>query len=572
MRSLQLARPILSSALVVGLVWGTGAFAQQKPKEEPKQEPAPISDQLPKRELSNKERKQREKAVRKELQSHFKSWLDNDVLYIISVEEKEAFFELNTDEEREQFIEQFWLRRDPTPDTVENEFKEEHYRRIAYANERFASGKPGWRTDRGRIYIAWGPPDEIESHPSGGTYFREWEEGGGQTSTFPFERWRYRYLEGEGLGQEIILEFVDPTMSGEYRLSIDPTEKDAFLRVPNAGLTFLEEMGLASKSQRFDRPGFRPVTISELGGDPVRASKAQFDDFERLSKYAAIFKPPPVKYADLEALVTTRISYNLLPFEMRTDFLRITDETILVPVTVAIKKKDVTFKFDNGIHRSTVNIFGRITTMTGRIVQTFEDVISLDVPPSLFEQTLEQPSVYQKALPLRPGLYKLNIVLKDLNSGNVGTLETRLVVPRFQEEQLAHSSLILADRIERVATRNVGSGQFVIGDTKVRPVVGEVFRPDDRMGIYLQVYNLTVSEETHKPDVVIDYAILKGDQAVFNYTETTDQLARAGQQITLEKILPLGNFEPGEYKLDIKVTDRLRQQTINPSASFRIVR
>jgi len=576
MKSMPSARFVLASSLTAALLWGNGlalgAFAQQKPKEEPQQEPAPISDQLPKRELSEKERKKRSKQLEKELQSHFKKWLNEDVLYIITDEEKEAFLHFGTDEEREQFIEQFWLRRDPTPDTVENEFKEEHYRRIAYANERFASGKPGWRTDRGRIYVAWGPPDEIETHPSGGSYLRPWEEGGGTTSTFPFEIWRYRYLEGEGLGQEIILEFVDPTMSGEYRLTIDPTEKDALLLVPNAGLTFLEEMGMANKAQRFDRPGRRPVTIQELSGNPVASSRAQFDDFEKLSKYAAILKPPPVKYADLDEIVRTRISFNLLPFEMRTDFLRITDETILVPITIAVKKKDVTFKFDNGIHRSTVNVFGRITTMTGRIVQTFEDVISLDVPPSLFEQTLEQPSVYQKALPLRPGLYKLNIVLKDLNSGNVGTLETRLAVPRFDEEQLAHSSLILADRIERVATKNVGSGQFVIGDTKVRPMVGEAFSPTDKMGIYLQVYNLSVNEETHKPDVLIEYAILKGDQAVFNYTETSEQLARAGQQITLEKILPLGNFEPGEYKLDIKVTDRVRQQTISPSASFRVVR
>ncbi|MGH9779225.1 MAG: GWxTD domain-containing protein [Candidatus Acidiferrales bacterium] len=575
MRPTQPARFILSSVLAASLLWGNGllssAFAQQqKPSEEPKQEPAPISDQLPKRELSNKDRKKREKELRKELQSHFKGWLDNDVLYIITQEEKEAFFELNTDEEREQFIEQFWLRRDPTPDTVENEYKEEHYRRIAYANERFASGKPGWRTDRGRIYIAWGPPDEIESHPSGGTYFREMDEGGGQTSTFPFERWRYRYLEGESLGQEVILEFVDPTMSGEYRLTFDETEKDALLMVPNAGLTLLEEMGFASKSQRFDRPGRRPLTHRELGGRPDVSY--QHDELEQLSRYAAIFKPPPIKFTDLQTLVTTRVSFNLLPFEMRSDFIRITDETILVPITVALKKKDVTFKFDNGIHRSTVNIFGRVTTMTGRIVQTFEDVISLDVPPSLFEKTLDQPSVYQKALPLRPGLYKLNLVLKDVNSGNVGTLETRLVVPRFDEEQLAHSSLILADRIERVATKNVGSGQFVIGDTKVRPVVGETFAPSDRMGIYLQVYNLSLNEQTHKPDVVIEYAIHKGDQTVFNFTEDTDQLARTGQQITLEKILPLGNFEPGEYKLDIKVTDRVRQQTISPSASFRVTR
>jgi len=132
-----------------------------------------------------------------------RKWLDEDVAYIITDEEKTAFKALKTDDEREQFIESFWLRRDPSPDSIENEFKEDHYARIAYANERFASGKPGWKTDRGRIYILYGKPDEIESHPSGGTYDRPFDEGGGTTSTFPFEIWRYRYI--EGIGNEVLL-------------------------------------------------------------------------------------------------------------------------------------------------------------------------------------------------------------------------------------------------------------------------------------------------------------------------------------------------------------------------------
>src|SRR5713101_8643081 len=148
------------------------------------------------------------KKLQKELDTPYKKWLQEEVPYIISDEERAAFLQLQTNEEREQFIEAFWQRRDPTPDTVENEFKEEHYRRIAYANERFASGIPGWKTDRGRIYIIWGPADEIESHPSGGSYERPPEEGGGTTSTFPFEKWRYRYI--EGIGTDIIIEFVDP--------------------------------------------------------------------------------------------------------------------------------------------------------------------------------------------------------------------------------------------------------------------------------------------------------------------------------------------------------------------------
>src|ERR1041385_3643956 len=175
----------------------------------------------------------------------FRKWLDEDVAYIITNEERSAYRALKTDEEREQFIEQFWLRRDPTPDTVENEFKEEHYRRIAYANEHYASGIPGWKTDRGRIYITFGPPDEIEGHPSGGTYQRPAAEGGGETSTYPFEDWRYRYI--EGIGNDVNIEFVDTTMTGEYHMTMDPSEKDALTYVPGAGLTLAEQMGLRDR-------------------------------------------------------------------------------------------------------------------------------------------------------------------------------------------------------------------------------------------------------------------------------------------------------------------------------------
>ena len=559
---------VFIALFVIGAVGVPESYAQNPPSQEQKQRP--LSEDLPQRELSQKERERREKKLREELPTHFKTWLDEDVFYIISPQEKDAFIHLNTDEEREQFIEQFWLRRDPTPDTIENEFKEEHYRRIAYANERFSSSRPGWRTDRGRIYIAWGPPDEIESHPSGGPYERPMEEGGGSTSTYPFEKWRYRYL--EGVGQEVILEFVDPSFSGEYRLTIDPSEKDALLHVPGAGLGLLEEMGLADKAQRFDRTdGTRlPLRLGEFGSQR-RAGGSQFDQFDRLHLYAAVLKPPPVKFKDLEALVTTRISFNLLPFDVRMDFLRITEDTILVPITIALEKKNLTFQTKEGIHQSVVNIFGRISTLTGRIVQTFEDVVRLDVPPALFESTLNQPAVFQKAVPLRPGLYKLNLVLKDLNSGNIGTLEQRVAVPRFEENQLAHSSLILANLMERVPTKSVGSGQFVIGNTKVRPVVDEQFTQNDHMGIYLQVYNLGIDETTQKPDATIDYSIVNNQETVFHHSETTRDLERAGQQITLERLLPLNNFVPGDYTLNIKVTDRVRQQTISPSARFRIL-
>jgi len=545
---------------------GQESQPQGKKASEGQQAPRPVSEGLPQQKLSKKEQEKREKALRQELGSQYKRWLDEDVAYIMMPEERSAFLQLGTDEEREQFVEQFWLRRDPTPDTIENEFKEEHYRRIAYANEHFSTSIPGWLTDRGRIYIAWGPPAEVESHPAGGPYSRSTDEGGGQTWVYPFERWRYRYL--EGIGQEIILEFVDTSNSGSYELTINPADKDALANIPGSGLSFLEEMGLANKAARFKRLDRAPTSFAQLAGEQYDHSVET--QFERLRVYSAVLKPPAAQFPDLEALVTTRISFNLLPFDVRMDFLRVTDDTTLVPITIAIKKKDIVFKLQDGLHVSTVNVFGRVTTMTGRVAQTFEDVLRLDVPPALLERTLQQPTIYQKALPLRPGLYKLNIVLKDLNSGNLGTLEQRLAVPAFEEEQLAHSSLILADLMERVPAKDVGTGQFVLGNTKVRPVVNDEFTPEERMGIYLQVYNLGINEQSHKPDATIEYTIHKGDRTVFAYTETTGQLERAGRQITLEKVLSLATFAPGEYTLDIKVTDQVRQQSISPSVTFHI--
>jgi GWxTD domain-containing protein len=188
-----------------------------------------------------------------QLETPYQKWLNEEAIYIISDAERAAFNRLNTDDEREKFIEQFWERRDPTPGTQENEYREEHYRRIAYANENFGipNGIPGWKTDRGMIYIKYGPPNEKETHATGGTYTRPIEEGGGQTTTFPFERWRYRFI--EGIGNDVSMEFVDTTMTGEYHMTSDPAEKDALLYVPGAGLTLSEQIGLTSKEDRFTR-------------------------------------------------------------------------------------------------------------------------------------------------------------------------------------------------------------------------------------------------------------------------------------------------------------------------------
>src|SRR5438552_11045227 len=510
----------------------------------------------------DKEQKRKMKKTLKELDTPYKQWLNEDVVYIIAPEERTAFLQLSTNEEREQFIEQFWLRRSNNPDLPENDFKEEHYRRIAYANEHYASGIPGWKTDRGRTYIIWGPADEVDSHPTGGTYDRPMNEGGGSTSTYPWEMWRYRYL--EGIGNNVEIEFVDPSGSGEYHMTMDPSEKDALLHVPGAGLSLMESMGMASKADRFTRSDGTNLPKS-MGGEP-----ASMNEFNRLELYAKVQQAPPVKFKDLESLVTSRDVRDQVHCAWRTDFLKVTNDTVLVPVTVQVPNSQLSFQSKDGVHSATLNVFGRVSTLTGRVVQTFEEAVSRDFPDSLFQQSVKLQSIYQKAVPLRPGLYRLDLVIKDVQSGNVGVVNSRLQVPRYADEKLEASSLILADQIEHVPAKQIGAGQFVLGSSKVRPRLEGDFTTADKLGIYMQVYNLKPDDTTHKSSATFQYTVRKGDQQVLQFKETSADMKQSGDQVTIERLLPLATLAPGKYSLEVNATDTLSNQTISRSAEFTV--
>jgi GWxTD domain-containing protein len=564
-------------AIILTLVSFASAQEGKADTAEPTASAAPASQEktVPdvdplKRPLTDKQKKQNSKSLKIELSKTYKKWLDEDVRWIITDEEQKAFKLLSNDEERDQFIEAFWQRRDPTPDTIENEFKEEHYRRMAYANEHFAAGIPGWKSDRGRIYIMYGPADEIESHPSGGSYERPMEEGGGETSTFPFEDWRYRYL--EGIGQEVIIEFVDTCMCGDYHMTMDRSEKDALLYTPNAGLTLYEQMGMASKADRFSGGG-----LERLGTGPF-SSTNQTKQFDRLEQFYKLQKPPAVKFKDLEEVVSHKISVNLMPFDVRTDFVRVTGDTVLVPITIQIKNRDVTFVNKDGVQRGTVNIFGRVTTLTGKIVQTFEDTVQVDVPAELLPKVTENSSVYWKALPLRPNLYRIDVAVKDVNGDRSGLWSSRLPVPSYDDDKLSSSSLIVADTMQPVSTKEIGTGMFVIGNTKVRPRVASangkpvVFKRNQKVYFWMQVYNLGVDDKTHKPSATVQYDVINTatNKAVIHTVESTDQMGNIGDQVTLEKPLSASSLDPGVYRIQIKVNDNISKQTVDPSATFAV--
>ena len=583
-RRFPLSRLLGSAALCAGLAAGgmcwTQAHAQDSqtnnlptPSTEVKRNP-PVNDRPDPttRPRTDREVIESRKALKQELKGSYKQWLEQDVKWIISDEEMKSFKSLSNDEERDRFIENFWLRRNPNPDSPENEFREEHYARIAYANEHFAAGKSGWRTDRGHIYIAFGKPDSIDSHPSGGSYDRPIEEGGGNTSTFPFEIWHYRYI--EGIGDNIDIEFVDTCQCGDYHMTIDRSEKDALLHTPGAGLTLAESMGQASKADRFSGGGLENL------GRGIGTSNNQSKQFDRLEQFAKLQAAPVIKFKDLEGyLVQSKILTGPpFLFDVRTDYVKVTNDTVIVPLTLQIHNKDITFNTKDNVSTGTVNVLGRVTTLAGRVIQTFEETVSVQSPSELLTQEQQKLSVYWKALPLKPGLYRVDIVIKDVNNpDHIGTWRRSINVPAYNDDLLAHSSLILADQMERVPSKDIGAGNFVIGNTRIRPRVSNgptlpvTFHRGQNLNFWMQVYNLGIGDNKQN-SATIEYQIMDvaNNKSVLDTSEQTSKLNPNADQVTLEKSLPLASLQPGRYQVSIRVNDGVKRQQFAETAPFII--
>lgn len=533
---------IRNTALTVSILaaGAAGVFAQEtKPTEDP----------------STKARK-----VSEEKDKIYKNWLSKDVEYIITSDEKKAYKALKTDEERENFIENFWRRRDPDPDTEENEYREEYYERIAYANEHFASGIPGWKTDRGRIYITFGKPDSIESHPSGGAYDRPSYEGGGSTTTYPFETWFYRHLDNVGDGIEI--EFVDPTGTGEYRIARSPNEKDALLNVPGAGLTTAESLGLASKGDR----------ISGIGNGNFYG-REQDNPFRRMEIIANLQRPPQVKFSDLQQSITDSavIDNNPLDFDLRVDFFRQSDDRVITAFTVQASNKELQFEESGGLPTARMNIFGRIMAVSGKRSGIFEDSVTTNATTQELAEAKERKSIYQKAVALTPGTYKVDVVVRDVGTGNKGVRSIGFTVPRYEESKLATSTLILASTLRTTTERDIG-GSFVIGSAKVVPNLSGVYKKGQDVGVYLQVYNTGIDQTTLRPAVDVVYVLTKDGKEILRQNENWEGLSDSGQRLTLARLIPTGGLATGDYELKIKIKDRVKDnQTLEPSAKFTVV-
>ncbi len=497
-----------------------------------------------------------------EQEDYYAKWLREDVVYIITQAERDVFEKLSNPDEKDQFIEQFWHRRDPDLRSALNEFKEEHYRRLAYSNERFTSGVPGWKTDRGRIYIIHGPPAEIEKHFSGESYQRPSHEGGGFTSVVPFEIWRYRHI--EGLGPDVELEFVDPTRSGEFRLARNPWEKDELL-VIGTGATTAESLGLM---QRGDHPYF---TYTNWDRYPGMSSRAKDNPFTRYETLIKVQSPQEIKYQDLKQIVDVDIRYDNLPFETRHDYFRLNDTAILAAITLQIDNQNLTFELENGVWVARIALYGIVTSMTNRVVTEFEQDLQVSYSPQDLEQGREGRSVYQKILPVEKRMrHRVDLVVKDLNSGNLGVKRQAIIPPPYDAATLSVSSLVLSDHI--LALPQVDPEEmFAIGDIKVRPSLGNVFACGNPLGAYLHVYNAGLDQARLAPDLKVRYQLLKGDALLREGEAGSGSILYfSGDRVVLVLRLPVDDLPSDRYQLRLEIHDRVLDRSVSVIQSFRL--
>jgi hypothetical protein len=288
---------------------------------------------------------------------------------------------------------------------------------------------------------------------------------------------------------------------------------------------------------------------------------------------AGLQRPPQVKFGDLQSLAGSDSGVleekNPVDFDLRVDFFRQSDERVITAFTVQAENKELSFEDVGGLPTAKMNIFGRVTAVSGKRSGIFEDSVSTTASAEELSEAKERKSVYQKAIALPPGTYKVDVVIRDVVSGKSGVVRKGFTVPKYDSEKLSTSTLVLATRLYNTTEKDIG-GSFIIGDKKVIPNIAGNFKKGQEIGVYLQVYNSGIDQTTLRPSVEVEYVLLKDGKELLKQPENWEGLSDSGQRLTLARLLPTTQLTPGNYEIKIKINDRVNNQYLEPSEKFTI--
>jgi GWxTD domain-containing protein len=489
----------------------------------------------------------------KDLPVNYRKWLEEEVVYIITSKEKEVFLQLETDREREIFIEAFWKQRDTDPLTPENEFKVEHYKRVAYANEFLGREGPGagWRTDMGRLYVILGAPQQIERYEN-------------VTEIYPVIIWFYDGMAKYGIPNSFYIMFWKKSGMGEFQLYSPVKDGPASLlihykgdmanyntaynqlmnvepTIADASLSFLPE-----EAGRIMSPSIASeiLVTSRIPSIPRESVKDTYA--EKLLAYKDVVEVDyTANYIDNDNLVGVIQEENGVPF-----------------VHYLIEPAKLTFIQTGDRFRANLEVNGKVSDLSGKTIYQFDRSIPIDFTREQVESVRPKLFSFQDLFPLIPGRYKLNILLKNTMSREFTSLEKDITVSQPAGPSL--SRLILSNKVIPNSAYRGQNKPFLIGDTQLVPSPRNDFTTQDRLHVYFQVLGL---DRTLRESAVFEFTILREDQKI---SSTEKPLAEYADKVNIVEELPLAGLASAYYRIKVSLLDKDRKEVLSEQADFVI--
>ena len=533
------------------------------------------------------------------LSEKYKKWMDEEVVYIISENERDVFRSLRTDAERENFIKMFWRRRDPTPETPINEFREEHYRRIAFANDTYFEGKAGWRSDRGRVYIMFGPPDFFETNPGGGRGFLLGNNA--PTAEFPSEVWTYREIPGLKLQESRVdFTFVNYYAAGSYQLTDNPALANALrnISVPARYAGYNDYPGdnnrftpaeIAGRSQEAFK---QPLQQLQLMAELTKSRGEVLEELERSSRQRR-----------LKGIVESKASVSALAVVSKQSFLLGSNGMTYVPMVLEVPGKDVEFRPVKDRFEGLVNFYIEVKDADGPVFQK-SDRLEMNLGVDSYRRRVAENYQYLQGASLKPGRYFLHLVVWDEMSGKVGYSDRWIDVPDMASGEFVASDIILARDIRRleektpdlkIDTKDLPAmealrttdlkvpdkmsvrprgGPYTFGDLDVNPATTSVYAKGEELAYFYQIYNATFDEALGVARLRIEERIIKGDKTAAEIADSGDfqvPIARKTEQgINRGNRFRLPDLPPGKYELVVRVRDIFSGKTTEKRTGFEV--
>jgi GWxTD domain-containing protein len=467
----------------------------------------------------------------------YRKWLDEEVVYIITPIEREVFLKLQTDRERDLFLEAFWKHRDPDPNTPENECKTEHYRRINYANHFFgrSAPTPGWRTDRGRIYIILGEPNDVQRYE-------------GKTGIHASEVWFYQDKAKFGLPPGFHLVFFQEGGLGDYK--IYSPAKDG----PKALLTnyFGDPVDYrkAYESLREIEPGLAEVSLSLIPGEPVSglgrptlASDILINKVENLPK-SQVEEKYAQKFLQYKDIIEVEYSANYLDSDSLVRVVR--DRSGLYFVHYAIELKRLSVNAYENKYYTTLKLNGTVTSLGGKQIYQFDKDFTVNMDEAQIKLANVQPFDLHDLFPLIPGTYKLSILVKNEISKEFTTLEQTIVVPE-ESPTRQMTSPILGYRTARADSSKTRLKPFQFGPTQIYCQPNRVFTKKEPLAVAFQILGLSPDE---RAEGVVQYTFLREDRVAY---QKSRPLAEYADWPNCLEEFSLAEFAPAHYKIRMAV-------------------